>query len=364
MNKYLIMFLIIWFVFCGYSTKAETPLDVIWKLETNSRNVSTPVLYKNTIFITNDKNILSISKNKGLIKWRYTIDNSFIYCAPTLNKDCVFFSDMNGFVYSIDLDTGKKIWKSKVGGTRSAISSAAIEHKGLVFVSNWDNNLYVLDTKTGKLLWKCHTQGQIHVSPVVANDCVFIASQNGSLQCVNMKKQKTKWNYNTGVTSSPNNDINTTPLIINDLIAFGDVKGSLYFINKNNGHLVNKTNLNSAIFSGPIAFKNNLYVANKIGQCYALDCRNYKIKWGYFTSNNIIADPAMGKGTVYFASKQGKLFELDQNNGKLIHVYNTNCEIRNKPLIIGKNIMLGTWDGFLLYIKSESFGSASYTGKK
>ena len=78
---------------------------------------------------------------------------------PTVVSGRVFVGSDNGFVYSLDADTGCVYWSFEAGSiVRNALTVGAIggrqSARYAVYFGDGHANVYALDAQTGKLLWK------------------------------------------------------------------------------------------------------------------------------------------------------------------------------------------------------------------
>ena len=93
-------------------------------------------------------------------------------------------------VQCLDADTGKVLWRTKVGeGKGELVTSTPTTDGKLVFSVTWDGNVTALDARTGKEVWKVNvvkeyktSQGGFHGianSPLLAGDVLVLAQGVG-----------------------------------------------------------------------------------------------------------------------------------------------------------------------------------------
>lgn len=72
----------------------------------------------------------------------------------------------------------------------------------------------------------------------------------------------------------------------------------------------------NSIYSSPVLFKGNVYVADDAGylNCYGL--KDGSKKWNFKTENRIIGTPAVDKGVVVFGSADKNIYGIDAVSGK------------------------------------------------
>ena len=59
---------------------------------------------------------------------------------------------------------------------------------GRVYVGSLDSNLYVLDLEKGTLVQKVELDGPVTGSPAVAEGCLLVGTEKGTLYCLGGKK--------------------------------------------------------------------------------------------------------------------------------------------------------------------------------
>jgi HEPN domain-containing protein len=93
----------------------------------------------------------------------------------------VFVGDRAGYVYALDVESGRPVWQADTG--RDVFSSPTVAD-GTVFFGNDENKLYALDAATGESEWSVDTDGRIRSSPTVVDGVLFVGSSNGTVYAV------------------------------------------------------------------------------------------------------------------------------------------------------------------------------------
>lgn len=208
----------------------------------------------------------------------------------------MYIRSYDDYVYSVDANSGKLMWKFKTTGHNTAESSLAA-FAGTVYVgSNYDTSydeskghaakergyLDALDAATGKLKWEFLTENNIDSSPVVDNGSVYFDS-NG-VYALDNQNGKLKWKLQS-------KHYNREPLIIsNGNLYYSDLcggapasldKSCVYALDANNGSLKWKhEDGHVSLASDSMVFIEN---GGNPGYVYALDESNGNIKWSYQT---------------------------------------------------------------------------------
>src|ERR1700728_2288996 len=135
-----------------------------------------PIVANNTMFIvTPYPNIvfaLDLTKPGAPIKWSYQphpdAASQGVACCDVVNRGAtysggkLFFNTLDDNTVALDAETGKELWKTKLGdiNTGETITMAPLVVKGKVLVGDSGGELGVrgwltaLDVATGKILWR------------------------------------------------------------------------------------------------------------------------------------------------------------------------------------------------------------------
>jgi lanthanide-dependent methanol dehydrogenase len=140
-----------------------------------------PIVANNTMFIvTPYPNIvfaLDLTKPGAPIKWSYrpypAAASQGVACCDVVNRGAtysdgkLFFNTLDDNTIELDAETGKVLWKTKLGdiNTGETITMAPLVVKGKVLVGDSGGELGVrgwltaLDVATGKIVWRAYATG-------------------------------------------------------------------------------------------------------------------------------------------------------------------------------------------------------------
>ena len=77
-------------------------------------------------------------------------------------------------------------------------TQTAIGHGMVFFGSSADHKVYALDLRSGKEQWTFHTEGPVRFAPVVHEDRVYVASDDGHLYCFKARTGELIWKFRGG----------------------------------------------------------------------------------------------------------------------------------------------------------------------
>lgn len=225
---------------------------------------------------------------------------------PTAAKGKIYFGNPAGFLFALDAETGKEIWKFEMGG---AISVGPAIQDGKVYAGQQGGErfFYCLDAETGELVWKQTIPGGwVWGSVAVDDGMVYIPTVSGYAVCMDGRTGHIVWMYPTA-KSAP-----AEPAISGDLVYFGSWSGSLYAFDKKTGEIVWKAT-GVGLDSGTLIAKDGkIYVPHhqnifktlnaKTGKIIHSGNSNEKEKGNY---SNFNASAALADGRAFFTARVG-----------------------------------------------------------
>jgi outer membrane protein assembly factor BamB len=146
--------------------------------------------------------IFAIDRNSGNTVWSYKFDSS-TSGSPVIdatnyqviigvNDNSIYAFDINGFSDGNQGEATEKIaannnadilWSYDAQATIPASGAVDVLNNKVVFGTS-DGYLYSLNLKTGKVYWIFFTGGSVLASPTIADGLVYAGSDNGMLYCI------------------------------------------------------------------------------------------------------------------------------------------------------------------------------------
>ncbi len=100
-----------------------------------------------------------------------------VWGSPVIDGTTLYFSDLNGKVYSIDLSTGNQNWVVQPNG--SVVASLLIVGDQIYVASEADptseNGTLVALDREGKTVWTKEVGGKLYTTPVASGDLILVA---------------------------------------------------------------------------------------------------------------------------------------------------------------------------------------------
>ncbi|HVS65696.1 MAG TPA: PQQ-binding-like beta-propeller repeat protein [Thermoanaerobaculia bacterium] len=171
------------------------PKDSVWELGgsgTRNNVISTPVFYKNRFYVgvgqdpehgeapghfyaidaTKEGDVTGEAEvfHVGGDEFNRTISTAAIH------DGLVFISDLSGFLYCLDAETGEKYWTYD---TFAAIWGSPFVADGKVYLGDEDGDVVILEaSKTKKLIAEINMGSAVYTTPVAHDGVLYIATRS------------------------------------------------------------------------------------------------------------------------------------------------------------------------------------------
>lgn len=182
---------------------------------------------------TDRQEVVALDKRSGKVAWRtprnLNVAKPFSFSTPLViavdGQDQVV-SAGSGAVMSFDPKSGKELWRVKYGSGYSVVPKPVFGN-GLIYLSSgYDSPVFYAIKPDGRgdvtdthVAWKSRTGAPRNASPLVVDDGVYLAADDGQLTCLNAKTGKVRWRESAGRAYS------ASPLFANGLIYLLDEDG-------------------------------------------------------------------------------------------------------------------------------------------
>jgi eukaryotic-like serine/threonine-protein kinase len=190
-----------------------------------------------------------------------------------------------------------------------------------VAIGSCAGTLYLLKRDTGEPLWSYDARGdgaepQFHGEPRVLGDALIIptdAEKNGYVYSFDARTGDLRWKvpFKGGVAA--------TPLLVGKQLVVVAVEGTVAAIDPSSGDVAWRVSPSGATTSPP---------------------------W--------VPSPAAADGRIFVADNTGKVFALDAATGKRIWRKELSSRVNTSMLVIGKTVVAGTSDGYLVRLASDT----------
>src|SRR5690606_36920315 len=117
--------------------------------------------------------------------------------APVVADGMIYTIDSMALVSAFDAETGARKWQTQVKGegkNPNALFGGGVSFdNGRIYATNGVGQAAALDAKTGEILWNVRPGGPLRGAPTIANDNVYVVSQDNQLFTLNPADGEVKW---------------------------------------------------------------------------------------------------------------------------------------------------------------------------
>ena len=330
----------------------------IGKNKLSLSKVTNPLLiYKNNLFLSDDKGTIFNINEYGEINWKKNIYKKIykkIYknLSLVIHENNIYVADNIGLIYAIDSDSGRLIWIKNHG---VPLKSKIKIFDDKIFLINQDNKVFSLNTKNGSSIWNVHLassfiKSQKSLSLALSSQGDIIAcTSSGDLIKMNSINGNISWALNTlGSTIEVTDFFETSDIvIINESIIFSTQRETFSY-NLNSGTINWKTKVSSA--DTPIVDGKNIFFVTKNGYFVIISLDTGEI----ISSTNILAilkkrkqftkitGFIMGSGKIYSVTLNGYLIVSSPTSGKVENFIKIGSPITSAPIINNGKLFIYT----------------------
>jgi len=337
----------------GHSSlrRSKEKLVLIWNIsgdEDTGGITSSPFRYKDTlIFGCMDKHIYSLNIETGKIIWKFRMNKGLTDARAVENEGIIYLGSFDTNIYAIDAGTGKEIWRFRAGGR--IYGSCAID-KGRVYFGSEDSFVYALDAKTGKEIWRFRTGAEVGSAPKIHKNVVYIGSYDDNLYAIDASTGREVWRFKAG-----GNICNPLPFFIEDgIIYISSIDGNIYALDTERKREVWRFKTGGWMLASPKPVGDYIYFISSDGNMYCLS-KEGRLVWRFMTETYLDGSPEVlvHDGILYYGSSNHNLYALDARTGGEKWRFRTDGIIISCPLVHEGKLYFGSCDCHLYCLSLE-----------
>jgi len=337
-----------------------------WKTKLDGNVFSSPVIYKDIVFIGSSSKFYALQAQTGSEIWSIPVDGP-AHSSPTVKNDVVFFGDFSGKFYAVDVKNGTIKWTFFAKGERhfGAKGLHGMQPKDQYMVDDWDfynssptifknniyfgsgnGNVYALDLISGEEIWHFQTGDVVHASPAIAYDRVYIGSWDSYFYCLDAVTGTKLWDFQTGTDTVNYNQvgIQSSAIISDSTVYFGCRDAHLYAIDATNGEMKWKkfNNYSWIIVSPVVDDKNVYYTTSDSYQFFALNKHNGDSLYSLPTKGFGFSSPVRVNNMIFFGVFNGELVAIDTHTKSEVWRFHTDEALADEMKVLNED---GTLNG-------------------
>jgi outer membrane protein assembly factor BamB len=196
----------------------------VWEFPIDGGANGTPTVVGDQTFVAGcDSTFHIIDAKTGKELGNLNIDDQATATMAVVGERAYIGTGGKNQLLGLDIKNLKKLWSFEPSRLAQPFYSSAAVSEKLVIIGCQNKRLYALDRETGKEMWTFVADGQVDASPVIVGNCVYFGclSNDGNFYVLDLKGKKIQeLNLDSAVTGSP--------AVANDCIIVGTDKGTVY----------------------------------------------------------------------------------------------------------------------------------------
>ncbi len=247
--------------------------------------------------------------------------------APVVADNKLFVMDVGAMVHAYSADQGTELWQMMIAKkdkqTRPERFGGGVSYDdGRVFATDGLGDVVAMNAADGKELWRAKPGGPLRGAPTVANDAVYVLSQDNQLFALNEADGKVQWSA-SGTLESQGVFGVAAPAASQGSIVAGFSSGELNAYRYENGRVLWQDALSRTSISTSVS-----------------------------SLADIDADAVIDDGRVYAVGQGGRMVALELSTGQ--RLWEQNFAGISTPWIAGEWLFIVTDDARLVCLSRTS----------
>lgn len=201
---------------------------------------------------------------------------------PATGGGRVYVCCKNGFLYCLDLESGRPLWKYDAGS--GFTSMPAVCEEGVI-AGTVDGRVFCVGAG-GNLAWKVEVGGAVPATPVPHGGRVYFGSLDCSLYCVEAGTGRRKWVFRADAP------IEVSPCVYEGQVFAITAGGDLVALAEGDGRLVWTYRCEEMPVSFPVGDEGRIYQATET-TLHCAEAQSGKRLWSRFIGSRIVSNPAL-----------------------------------------------------------------------
>lgn len=266
--------------------------------------------------------------------WRVTVgegasNKGGLGSSPIVADGKVFTVDTHAVVRAVNAATGTTVWQTQVRGAAAPegalFGGGASYDNGRVYVTNGVGDAAALDAKTGALVWRVRPGGPLRGAPTVANDNVYVVSQDNQLFALNPADGAVRWT-GAGAVEIAGVFGAASPAAASGTVVAGFSSGELNAYRYENGQglwqdALARTSISTTVTSlsdidaDPVIDAGRVYAVGQGGRMVAIELNTGQRVWEINVAG--IATPWVAGDWIFVVTDQAQLLALSRTTGHI-----------------------------------------------
>jgi len=309
--------------------------------------------------------------------WRVSIGEGSgkktqLAASPIFADGRLYTIDAQAVVRAIDPQSGATLWRTAVRGadvTPGTLFGGGVSYdNGRLYATNGAGDAAALDAKTGAVAWIVRPAGPLRGAPTIANDNVYVISQDNQLFALNPRDGKTRWNGSGSIETAGVLGA-AAPAAAQGTVVAGYSSGELTAYRYENGQVVwqdalTRTSISTAVTSlsdidaDPVIDQGRVFAIGQGGRMVAIELITGQRLWEMNVAG--LSTPWVAGDWLFVVTDDARLLCVSRANGhvkwltQLPHYHNVKKKSGvvdySGPILAGNRLILVDTDGNIVYV--------------
>jgi outer membrane protein assembly factor BamB len=274
--------------------------------------------------------------------WEYNIEGGVGPAGICAVDAVLFVNALQGELFTFDIATGGKIGNIKFLG--KDVSTAPLVMGNDVILSYAGDNKYSLASYSlsrGEINWR-KNYAYVQTSPVLKDNFIYFGNLKGSQYKVEAATGIMVWKFDS---KSP---IHSTCAGWEDNVIFGNDKGGIYCLNTENGSQKWKVEISAPVYSSPMIDNGMAYLGCDDSNYYCINISDGNVLWKNNLKTKIISGSALyEKKNIIISCVDGSVYSLNAATGSIEWKFSSRGAVTSAPVVSGSYIYFASYDSFV-----------------
>ena len=278
------------------------------------------------------------------LKWELPSPDGWVAAAAIVG-DMVYAPALTGYLYCLNLHTGKEIWKYRSiedpdpKKFAAGFKATPFITARMIYIGDEDGILHAIDRETGKRVWIFATGAEIAGCVAQYEDKLLLASHDSNLYCLTLDGTEV-WKFQT------DDRINCSPAIAGSFTFLAGCDEHLRVIDLQTGKEFRDMALESPLIGSPATVGDQLYVGTHAGEIVCADWRKGEFLWRYAGQRKMPfhASAAVTDDLVILGGHDKIVHAVDRKTGEGKWTFPTNARIECSAVVVDERVFVGSGD--------------------
>jgi eukaryotic-like serine/threonine-protein kinase len=214
-------------------------------------------------------------------KWNTRLEGKPVG-SPVLAGDRAYVCSENGFLYCLELESGRPVWRYDAG---AGMNSMPAVFEGGVLLGTLDGRVLEVGSR-GELKWEIEVGGSVRSTPIPEDGYVYFGSSDNFVYCVSAEDGSRKWSFDA---QSP---VEHSLCLYKKQVFGVSFEGDLFALDSATGKLNWTFRSQGVPVVFPAADDDKVFLATEF-TIYCSDAQSGKLLWKYLPGPGVISNLAI-----------------------------------------------------------------------